>query len=99
MENALIAPANYFFLFIPTAIFSLLIPLIGVGVFAYIIAIRLAPLVKAAPDARWDRIAERIRQLIKIWLIQYRQPRYMLAGVLHILIFSGFLVFVKINTL
>jgi Fe-S oxidoreductase len=92
MENALIAPAQYFFLFIPTAIFSLLIPLIGTGAFTYIIALRLAPLVKAAPDFRRNHTLSRVRQLIKIWLIQYRQPRYMLAGVLHILIFAGFLI-------
>ncbi len=92
MENALIAPANYFFLFIPTVVFSILIPLVGVAVFAYIMAIRLAPLVKAAPDSRADRIPQRIYNVAKIWLVQYRQPRYMLAGVVHIVIFAGFLI-------
>jgi hypothetical protein len=28
--------------------------------------------------------------VVKIWLGQYRQPRYMLAGVVHIIIFAGF---------
>jgi hypothetical protein len=60
MENALIAPAKYFFLFIPTVVFSILIPLAGVAVFTYIMAIRMAPLVKAAPDSRFDRIPQRI---------------------------------------
>ncbi len=92
MENALIAPAHYFILFMPTIIFSVLIPVVGVGIFTYIMAQRLAPLVKAAPDFRWDNIPARIKQLFIIWLAQYRQPRYMLAGVLHILIFAGFLV-------
>jgi Fe-S oxidoreductase len=92
MENALIAPANYFFLFIPTVVFSILIPLVGVAVFTYIMAIRLAPLVKAAPDNRLDRIPQRIFNVLKIWLAQYRQPRYMLAGVVHIIIFAGFLI-------
>jgi hypothetical protein len=92
MENALIAPAKYFFLFIPTVVFSILIPLVGVAVFAYIMAIRLAPLVKAAPDSRFDRIPQRIYHVVKIWLAQYRQPRYMLAGVVHIVIFAGFLI-------
>ena len=92
MENALIAPANYFFLFSPTVVFSILIPLVGVAVFAYIMAIRLAPLVKAAPDSRADRIPQRIYNVAKIWLVQYRQPRYMLAGVVHIVIFAGFLI-------
>jgi hypothetical protein len=56
MENVLIAPAKYIFLFIPTVVFSILIPLLGVAVFTYIMAIALAPLVKAAPDNRLDRI-------------------------------------------
>lgn len=43
MENALIAPAQYVFLFIPTVIFSLLIPVVGVAVFTYIMALRAAP--------------------------------------------------------
>ncbi len=92
MENALIAPAKYFFLFIPTVVFSILIPLVGIAVFAYIMAIRLAPLVKAAPDSRADRIPQRIYNVVKIWLGQYRQPRYLLAGVVHIVIFAGFLI-------
>ncbi len=92
METALIPPAHYSVFYIPTLIFSVLIPVIGVGIFTYIVAQRLAPLVKAAPDFRWDDIPERVKQIITIWLIQYRQPRYMLAGVLHILIFAGFLI-------
>ncbi|BBO71264.1 hypothetical protein DSCA_51940 [Desulfosarcina alkanivorans] len=92
MENVLIAPAKYFFLFIPTVVFSILIPLLGVAMFAYIMAIRMAPLVKAAPDNRFDHIPQRIYHVLKIWLGQYRQPRYMVAGVVHIMIFAGFLI-------
>jgi len=47
----------------------------------------------AAPDnSRLTRIPERIVTLLKIWLAQYRQPRYMFAGILHIAIFFGFLI-------
>ena len=92
MENVLIGPSNYFFLFIPTVIFSILIPVVGVAVFTYIIAIRSAPLVRAAPDRRSDRIHQRLLLVLKIWLAQYRQPRYLLAGVVHIVIFAGFLI-------
>ena len=58
----------------------------------YIIAKRLAPLVKAAPDHRFDNVVARVKQLFFIWLAQWRQPRYMVAGVVHILIFAGFLI-------
>jgi len=90
MELALISPAKATLFGIPTVVFSLLIPLIGIGLFIYIMIRRFAPLSNAAPDNRFDRIPERILQLLKIWLAQYRQPRYMLAGVLHIIIFFGF---------
>ncbi len=89
----LIAPSQFWlFGFFPTFILSFLIPVAGVSTFAYIIAKRLAPLVLAAPDNRCDHLIRRVGNLLKIWLAQYRQPRYMLAGVLHMIIFFGFLV-------
>jgi len=92
METVLIPPANAYFLGIPTIVFSFLIPIAGLVVFAYIITMRGIPLLKAAPDNRWNRFGERFQKLLKIWLFQYRHPRYMLAGVLHIILFAGFLV-------
>jgi Fe-S oxidoreductase len=93
MESALISPAAYkLFGFLPLALFSLLIPLAGVAAFTYTIARRLAPLVRANPDPRFDRIGERLQRVAKIWLAQWRHPRYMTAGVLHILLFAGFLI-------
>lgn len=92
METALISPANASFLGIPTVIFSVLIPVIGVALFTYIMAKRLAPLVLASPDARFDRMTNRIINLFKLWLGQWRQPRYLLAGILHIMIFAGFII-------
>lgn len=93
MEH-LISPAHYKFLgFFPGAILSFLYVVVGVGIFAYIMSNRLAPLVKAAPDnSRFSNIPARIFNILTIWLGQIRQPRYMVAGVLHIAIFFGFLV-------
>ncbi len=92
-------PASYkLFGFIPGYILSLIIAVVGVGAFAYIIVRRIAPLIRSAPDHRTDNIVERIKKVLVIWLAQYRQPRYMLAGVLHIVIFIGFLV-LSIRTL
>jgi Fe-S oxidoreductase len=53
---------------------------------------RIAPLVRANPDNRFDHMGSRIKNLAVVWLGQVRQPRYMLAGVLHIFIFAGFLI-------
>ncbi|MFW5931174.1 MAG: heterodisulfide reductase-related iron-sulfur binding cluster [Desulfosalsimonas sp.] len=92
MEHALISPAAYTIFGIPTVIFSVLIPIVAVALFAYIIAKRMAPLVKARPDYRFDRPAQRVFQVIKIWLAQWKHPRYMTAGVIHIVIFLGFLI-------
>jgi Fe-S oxidoreductase len=92
MQPALISPALSSILGIPAYIIYILIPLAGVGAFAYIIFKRLAPLLKAAPDNRFNRFGERIQSVLKIWLAQWRHPRYMLAGVVHIFLFAGFLI-------
>ncbi len=92
METALISPAKAAFLGIPTVIFSLIIPVVGVAVFAYIMAKRMAPLVRALPDERMDRPAKRLAAVLKYYFGQYKHPRYMTAGIIHILLFAGFFI-------
>jgi len=75
----------------PAWILFLLIPLAGTGCFAYIMWKRLAPLLRAAPDPRFRQVPARLALVLKIWLGQWRHPRYLLAGVLHIILFFGFL--------
>jgi len=89
----LLSPATYkLFGFFPTVIFSVLIPVAAIALFTFIMAKRLAPIVKAKPDFRFDRPVERVINVIKIWLGQYRHPRYLLAGIIHMVIFFGFLI-------
>ena len=89
----IVGPASYkLFGIFPTAIFAFILPVIGIGLFTYIMARRIAPLVRANPDYRFDQIGKRLINLAVIWLGQVKQPRYMLAGVLHIVIFIGFLI-------
>ncbi|MDT8377799.1 MAG: (Fe-S)-binding protein [Desulfotignum sp.] len=91
--SSIIGPASYqFFGIFPAAILAFILPVVGVSLFTYIMARRLAPLIRAAPDYRLDRIGQRFIRLITLWLGQMKQPRYMLAGVLHIVIFAGFLI-------
>ncbi len=91
--TSIIGPASYKFLGIfPAAVLSFIIPIVGIGLFVYIMARRIAPLVRANPDNRFGHVGARIKNLAVVWLGQVRQPRYMLAGVLHIFIFAGFLI-------
>ncbi len=92
MEPVLIAPAKATLLGIPGMWFALAIPIVGICLFTYIIAQRSKPLVLAAPDERFKNIGARLINVFKIWLGQYRQPRYKTAGILHILIFAGFMI-------
>jgi Fe-S oxidoreductase len=91
MDFALIPPPETSILFIPAVVVYVLVPLVGTAIFAHMILNRTKPLRNAAPDDRSDHLSQRLTQLLKIWLLQWRHPRYMLAGVLHILLFAGFL--------
>ncbi len=96
MDDAMVqrpfSPASATIAGIPADLLFLLVTLVGVGVFAWVIWRRLEPLRRARPDPRLSRIPERLVMVLKYWLAQWRQPRYMLAGVLHIVVFFGFLV-------
>jgi len=92
------SPATAMLSGMPARYLFALILLMALGSFAWIIARRMAPLLRAAPDPRFHRIPERILLVLKIWLAQWRQPRYMLAGVLHIVVFFGFLILVARST-
>jgi len=69
----------------------LTVHVLGVACFAYIVARRMVPLVRAERDLRFDRPLDRLEKVLKFWFGQWKHPRYRTAGVLHILIFSGFI--------
>lgn len=60
--------------------------------FTWVLTRRFAVLKVAAPDPRFDQTAQRLRRLLVVGFGQSRQPRYLVAGILHILIFAGFLI-------
>ena len=70
----------------------LFLHLLGLTCFAYIVARRLAPLLRAQRDFRFDRPWTRLGRVLQFWLGQWRHPRYRFAGALHLLIFAGFLI-------
>ncbi len=92
MPNDPFSPATAMLAGMPAKYLFALIPLVGLLCFAWIMTRRAAPLFRGAPDPRFQRIPERILLVLKIWLAQWRQPRYMLAGILHIVVFFGFLI-------
>ena len=69
----------------------LLIHILGVVCFAYIVAKRVVPLLRAQRDLRFDQPLVRMGRVLKYWLGQWKQPRYRFAGTLHIFIFAGFI--------
>ena len=64
---------------------------LGITAFFYIVARRLMPLLHAQSDPRFDQPAKRIGKVLQFWLGQWKHPRYKFAGVMHILIFAGFI--------
>jgi Fe-S oxidoreductase len=69
----------------------LAIHVLGIASFSYIVARRLAPLLRGEKDFRLDRPCLRVGKVIQYWLGQWKHPRYRFAGVMHILIFAGFI--------
>jgi len=92
MTTALQSPAQAIYWFLSGRILFLLILLVGSTLFCYIVARRLRPLLRSQRDFRLDRPLLRLGKVLQFWLGQWKQPRYLLAGILHIAIFAGFLI-------
>ena len=76
---------------VPAQGLFLFLHFLGLACFAYIVVRRLGPLLRAERDLRFDRPWARLSKVFKFWLGQWKHPRYKTAGILHILIFAGFL--------
>ena len=72
-------------------ILFLVIHVLGLAFLTYIIARRMIPLLRGERDARFDRPWIRLARVFQFWLAQWKHPRYRGAGILHILIFGGFI--------
>jgi Fe-S oxidoreductase len=77
---------------LPSQVVFVLIQVVGIAGFAYIIARRLKPMLVAERDPRFDRPLQRLEKVLKFWFGQWKHPRFPAAGILHILIFSGFII-------
>lgn len=85
------SPAQVTEWLVPGRTVFLAIHVLGITCFAYIVARRLVPLVRAQRDLRFDRPLTRLGNVFKYWFGQWKHPRYKFAGVMHILIFAGFI--------
>ena len=65
--------------------------ILGLTCFSFIVTKRLIPLLRGEHDYRLDRPLSRLRRLLKYWLGQWKHPRYLTAGTIHLFIFAGFI--------
>ncbi|MGA3041490.1 MAG: (Fe-S)-binding protein [Bryobacteraceae bacterium] len=94
MVEAIESPSQATYWFIQGRVLFWIINLLGSACFAYIVAKRTVPLIRGQRDIRFDRPFIRLGRLLQYWFGQWRHPRYLTAGVLHILFFAGFIVLV-----
>ena len=88
------SPSQATYWFIQGRVLFLILHLLGVACFAYIVAKRMIPLMRAERDFRFDHPWTRLARVLQFWLGQWRHPRYRTAGTIHILIFAGFIILV-----
>src|SRR5271165_2937080 len=91
MVEVLQSPAQATYGLISGQILFLILNILGLACFAYIVARRLTPLLRGERDVRFDRPLLRLEKLLQFWLSQWKHPRYRTAGIIHILIFAGFI--------
>jgi Fe-S oxidoreductase len=66
--------------------------IVGLSVFAFIMAPRIRLLLHARPADRFNHWGDRVKAMLQYAAFQYRMPRDLIAGLAHIAIFSGFMV-------
>ncbi len=92
MLDAIQFPAQATYWLISGKSLFLLIHSLGFACFVFIVVQRLKPLLRAQSDFRWDQPWVRVERVMQFWLGQWRHPRYAGAGLMHILVFGGFLI-------
>ena len=87
---AMLEPAQVPLAGIPAPVVAFVVLASALGLFAYIMWKRIDLLKAGLPDGRLDRVGERIKLMLLYGFGQVRQPRYPGAGIMHILLFAGF---------
>jgi Fe-S oxidoreductase len=84
------AQATYFGL--PAYLITWFIVISGLSLFGYVLYRRVQILRSGQADPRLSSFRERISSLVTFGFIQKRQPRYLVSGLIHLMIFWGFVV-------
>jgi hypothetical protein len=66
------------------SLFTLIVLTAGIALFVYIVARRLAPLFRAAPDYRFDNVGKRLLGLYEFPHHRMPRPGYEISGYIHI---------------
>ena len=88
----ILEPANVPLAGIPAPAVAFVVSAVAILMFSYVMFRRIRLLTLGAPDDRFSNIGERIRLMLVYGFGQWRQPRYLGAGILHILLFAGFMI-------
>src|ERR1039458_7863299 len=94
MAEAVPLPPDATSWFIQGRILFWIVNLLGSACFAYIVAKRMAPLMRAQRDIRFDRPLIRLGRVFQFLVWQGRHPAHLPAGIIHIFLFAGFIVLV-----
>src|SRR4051794_26872821 len=88
------SPAQAAYFSLPGQMLFAILYLVGTALFVWILAKRLIPILQAQRDPRFDRPLLRLRMVARYWLGQWKHPRYPAAGIIHLLIFAGFVLLI-----
>jgi Fe-S oxidoreductase len=88
----LLHPASLVLFGLPGSLWAWVLLLTAGGLFTVIVVQRIQLLRDGQPDPRWGTWRLRLKGLFFFGILQQRHPRYFWAGLIHYLIFSGFVV-------
>ena len=87
-----IHPAITIYLGLPGYAYTWVIAIAGSSLFIYILYKRYLLISSGQTDPRFSSIGRRLFDLMVFGILQKRQPRYLWTGLVHIMIFSGFVI-------
>jgi len=88
----LMHPSVQIYFGIPGYLVAWLLLIVSTAIFSVLMMNRVRLLAAAKPDPRFDGFSSRTAALFQYGFLQKRQPEYLASGVIHIIIFWGFIV-------